>query len=155
MVKRRRDENTPDLFLDYQPPEVVFTMDPEVTKGGKLADKISRAISNAMSSCDKSRAEIAEDMTYYLGGQKVTENMLNQYASPERRDHKITLERLIALVHVTECHALLGFVAEFSGFVVVPKHYAKIIQLWQTRAARRKLSQQEDILIGEINGWQP
>ena len=60
--------------------------------------------------------------------------MLDQYASPARKDHKITLERFIALVAVTDCHDLLGFVASFSDFAVVPEEYLADIKIAKTEA---------------------
>ena len=151
MVKRRQDNTTMDLFRDYQPPEVTVGYDPEITKGGTLSVKIARAVSHAMQESGKSRAEIATQMSVYLD-QNVTENMLNTYASPARDDHKITLERLIALVEVTDSHGLLGFVAGFSDFVVVPKRYAEIIELWVAEEEKTKMDRHLTMLRSKVKG---
>ena len=134
MVKKRGDNFTIDMWNEFTPPVVEVLIEPEVTKGGMLGDKIARALSHAMQQCEFDRDEIAERMSYYLGGQKVTLNMLDQYASPARKDHKITLERFIALVAVTGCHDLLGFVAEFSDFAVIPEEYLADIKIAKTDA---------------------
>jgi len=152
-MKMRRDINTLDLFRDYEPPEVTVGFEPEVTKGGTLDVKIARAVSQAMDVSGKTREDIAAEMAEYLGGQNVTENMLNSYASPARRDHKITLERLIALIDATGCYELLGFIAEFSGFVVVPSRYAEIIHLWETEEQMAELEHRRSALRGKVKGW--
>ena len=134
MAIRRGDNLTIDMWTEFTPPEVTVQLEPEVTKGGTLDVKIARALSHAMQGSDLSRSDIALKMSEYLGGQKVTENMLDTYASPARKDHKITLERFIALVAVTDCHDLLGFVAEFSDFAVVPEEYIADIKIAKTDA---------------------
>lgn len=150
-MSKRRDPDTMDMFRDYRPPEVVARFDPDVAKGGTLDVKIARVLSEAMSRCGKSRAVIAAEMSDYLS-QNVTENMLDCYASPARRDHKITLERFIALIDVTGCHELLTFLAEFSGFVAVPARYAEVIQLWQTEERLADLERQRAALRGRVGG---
>lgn len=150
-MTKRRDPDTMDLFRDYQPPEVVSRFEPDVAKGGTLDVKIARVLSEAMSRSGKSRAEIAAEMSEYLS-QNVTENMLDCYASPARRDHKITLERFIALVDATECRQLLTFLCEFSGFVAVPARYAEVIQLWQTEERLAELERQRAALRGRVGG---
>lgn len=152
MVKRRHDNLTIDMWSEFTPPEVTVSIEPGVTKGGTLDVKISRALSHAMQNSDKSRAEIASEMSEYLGGQRVTENMLDTYASPARRDHKITLERFIALVAVTECHDLLGFVADFSGFAVVPENYVDVINLSEAEGFAQKAIEHRDLMLSKVRG---
>ncbi|MGV1803816.1 hypothetical protein ACQZ4X_17415 [Agrobacterium vitis] len=151
IMTKRSDPHTLDLFRDYTPPEVAPVFAPEVSKGGTLDVKISRVLSEAMTLSGKTRAEIAAEMSDYLS-QKVTENMLDCYASPARRDQKITLERFIALVDVTGCHELLNFVSDFAGFVAVPSRYAEVIRLWQTEERLAELERQRAALRGRVGG---
>lgn len=151
-MSKRRDPHTLDLWRDWTPPEdVSVRFEPDVAKGGTLDVKIARVLSEAMSRSGKPRAQIAKEMSNFLG-QSVTENMLDCYASPARRDHKITLERFIALLDVTGCNELLGFVAEFVGFVAVPARYAEVIQLWQTEERLADLERQRATLRGRVGG---
>lgn len=150
-MSRRRDPNTLDLFRDYQPAEVAVRFDPEVAKGGTLDVKIARVLSEAMAMSGKTREQIAAAMSDFLG-QTVSENMLDCYASPARRDHKITLERFIALIDATGCYELLGFICEFSGFVAVPARYAEVIQLWQTEERLAELERHRAALRGRVGG---
>jgi len=151
-MTKRRDPHTLDLWRDWTPPEdVAARFEPEVSKGGTLDVKIARVLSEAMTRSGKCRAEIAAQMSEYLG-QNVTENMLDCYASPARRDHKITLERFIALLDATDCYELLGFVAEFVGFVAVPARYAEVIQLWETEERLADLERRRAALRGRVGG---
>lgn len=144
-MTKRRDPHTLDLFRDYTPPEVVPAFEPEISKGGTLDVKISRVLSEAMARSGRTRAEIAAEMSDYLS-QRVTENMLDCYASPARRDQKITLERFVALVDVTDCYELLNFICDFAGFVAVPARYAEVIRLWQTEERLADLERQRAAL---------
>lgn len=149
---KRRDLGTLDMFRDYTPPEpVAAQLDPEIAKGGTLDVKIARVLSHAMAECGKSRPQIAAEMSDYLG-QRVTENMLDTYASPARRDHKITLERFMALVDVTGCYGLLAFVCEPAGFVAVPQRYADIIEIWREDRAIEERTRRRDQLLGRVQG---
>jgi len=151
MVKRR-DLDTMDMFRDWTPPaDVAPRFEPDVSRGGTLDVKIARVLSEAMSRSGKSRSLIAMEMSDFLG-QNVTENMLDCYASPARRDHKITLERFIALLDVTGCNELLNFVADFVGFVAVPARYSEVITLWQTEERLAELERQRAALRGKVGG---
>ena len=153
-MARRRDTVTLDMFRDYDPPETMIARcDPDVMRGGTLDVKIARALSLAMDKSGKPREEIAREMTEFLGGQRVSKDMLDAYASPARRDHKITLERFMALLAVTDTYSLLAFVCEAEGFVAVPKQYAKVVEAWhrkrvldeQTRAYERIMAEIGDL----------
>lgn len=124
----KRDRLTPDLFRDWQPPEVAARLDGPSPQGGTLRSRISRAVSQALSASGMTRDEIAAQMSDYLG-EDVSKNMLDAYASQARDSHTISLERFIALVEVTGQTGLLGFVADAFGLVVVPAKYAELIEL--------------------------
>lgn len=135
----RRDPNTIDMFSEWQPPKVAVSLPPEVTHGGNLASQIARATGRALRACPLSRDEIAIRMSDYLG-EEVSKNMLDAYASEAREAHRITLERFIALIAVTEQHGLLGFVAEQFGLVVIPERYSDLIELHFIEEQERRLA---------------
>ncbi|OCP17400.1 MULTISPECIES: hypothetical protein [unclassified Ensifer] len=150
-MTKRRDTLTLDIFRDYQPEEVAARCDPELVKGGTLDVQIARVLSVAMQKSGKTRTEIADEMTEYLG-QRVTENMLDGYASPARKDHKITVERFIALLDATECYDLLAFICKQAGFVAVPERYADIIEIWRADREIEELTRQRDARMGRVRG---
>ncbi|UXN07543.1 hypothetical protein [Bartonella sp. HY761] len=148
MVKRR-DTMTYDLFRDYQPEDVAAKIAPEFTKGGTLNVKIARVVAHACEQSGKSREAIASEMSAFLD-QKVTLNMLDAYASPARETHKITVERFIALLEVTQCYGLLAFLCQFAGYVAVPERYGDIIEIWREDREIEERQRRRDALMGKV-----
>jgi len=150
MGKSRHDLGTPDLFRDWQPPrEVAARLAPEVTKGGTLDVRVAKAVAHALAASGKSRAEIAALMSEYLG-ERLSENMLDAYASPARETHKITLERFIALMDATGCYGLLAFICQFAGYVAVPERYGDVIELWREDREIEERTRRRDALMGRV-----
>lgn len=137
MARDRRDSLTGDL-LNWEPPKVAAGFEAGAIRGSRLASQISQAVALALKSCALSRAEIAARMSVELGYQ-VSENMLANYASEGAEAHRITLERFIALVEVTGCTDLLGFVASRFGQVVVPERYQALIDMHLAEEAEAKI----------------
>ena len=163
-MARRRDFDTLDIFRDYEPPQsVAAVLDPEIVKGGTLSAQIARALSQAMNDCDKSRAQIADEMSDYLGfhaderGRRsngaVTANMLDTYASQARTDHKITMERFVALVVVTGAIDLLALACQPAGYVAVPRQYEAVIRMHRVRELKDRLAREEAAIDAELKGW--
>ena len=143
-MRTRGDTRTLNL-LEWEPPQVSVGFDDGEIKGWTLSAKIARAVSLALTSSDLSRAKIAEMISNHLG-QKVSKDMLDAYASESRTTHKISLERFIALIEVTGCHDLLGFVSEMFGFSVVPDRFADIIELHLIEEHERDLDARKSSL---------
>lgn len=146
-MAKARDTLTPDLF-DWQPPEVAVRIPQEHVRGGPLRSQIARALSQAMSQSGKSREQIAMDMSEFLGAE-ITKNMLDAYASPSRDEHRIPIDRFIALIFATEGFGLLGFMAEQFGFVVVPEKYSALIELHLIDEQMERQSQRKAALLGK------
>ena len=153
-MSKRRDPNTMDLFRDYETPDTMIARcDPEILRGGTGATldvKISRAVAVAMDRSEKSREQIAEEMTAYLDGRRVSKDMLDAYASPGREDHRITLERFMALAKVTNPYPLLAFVCEAYGFVAVPQKYSKIVDAWHRKRVLDEQTRAYDRILAEL-----
>lgn len=148
-MTKDRDINTLDLFRDYQPEDVAAKIAPEIMKGGTLNVQIARVIAHACQESGKSREEISRQMSAFLD-QAITVNMLDAYASPARENHKITLERFIALLDATECYGLLAFVCQFAGYVAVPERYANIIEIWRNDREIEERQRRRDALLGKV-----
>lgn len=151
LMRKSRDINTLDLFRDYHPEEddVAAKIAPEITKGGTLNVQIARVVAHACQVSGKTREEISRQMSAYLD-QAITVNMLDAYASPARENHKISLERFIALLDVTECYGLLAFVCQFAGYVAVPARYADIIEIWRNDREIEERQRRRDALVGKV-----
>lgn len=137
MAKSRGDSLTGDL-LNWEPPKVAAGFDPGTIRGNRLASQISQAVALALKQSDMSRAEIAAAMTIELG-YPISENMLANYASEGAESHKISLERFVALVEVTDCIDLLGFIAGRFGQVVVDRKYQALINVHLADEAEQKI----------------
>ncbi|MBA5777440.1 hypothetical protein H2509_10110 [Stappia sp. F7233] len=137
MVKARGDNLTGDL-LSWEPPKVAAGFEAGAIRGSRLSSQISQAVALALKSSPMSRAEIAAAMSAELGYQ-VSENMLANYASEGAEAHRITLERFIALIDVTGCTDLLGFVAERFGKVVIDTKYQALINVHLAEEAEAKI----------------
>lgn len=149
-MKKSRDIHTLDLFRDYQPEEdVAARIAPEITKGGTLNVQIARVVAHACQQSGKTREKIAKEMSAYLD-QTITVNMLDAYASPARENHKITLERFIALLDATDCYGLLAFICQFVGYVAVPERYADIIEIWRNDREIEERQRKRDALMGKV-----
>lgn len=109
-------------------PPVRHALPDEALRGACLADRISLAVSWALRACSLSRSEVARRISADLG-QVVSVNMLDGYASQARQDHRITLERFMALIAATGQHDLLGLVCAPSGAAAVPDRYVDLIEL--------------------------
>jgi len=123
MVRRSPQDNPNqgDLFR-WQPPKVAAGFEMGAIRGSRLASQISQAVGLALKECGLSRADVAARMGAELG-YAVSENMLDNYASEGAEGHKITLERFIALILVTGCEDLLGFIADKFDKVVIERKY--------------------------------
>ncbi|MBA5778111.1 hypothetical protein H2509_13360, partial [Stappia sp. F7233] len=135
--KARGDNLTGDL-LSWEPPKVAAGFEAGAIRGSRLSSQISQAVALALKSSPMSRAEIAAAMSAELGYQ-VSENMLANYASEGAEAHRITLERFIALIDVTGCTDLLGFVAERFGKVVIDTKYQALINVHLAEEAEAKI----------------
>lgn len=151
MARLRGDSLTGDL-LNWEPPKVAAGFDAGTIRGSRLASQISQAVALALKQSDLSRAEIAAAMSAELGYQ-ISENMLANYASEGAEAHKITLERFIALITVTGCTDLLGFVAERFNQVVVDRKYQSIINVHLAKEVRKKIDQFEAAETAKLMGF--
>ncbi|OSQ49649.1 hypothetical protein [Thalassospira alkalitolerans] len=123
MVKARGDNTTLDLLTEWNPPAVAvrFTQ-PERVRGSSFSQRISRAVSEVLKDCGKTREEIAAAMSEYTG-EEVTKNILDAYSSMARESHTISLERAFALLHATGDARIFGMELERFDLAVIPERY--------------------------------
>lgn len=149
--KTPRDDLTIDMFTGWKPPKVSVGFEPGAISGNRLSSRISRAIAKAMKDCGKNRPTIAGLMSERLGS-KVTETMLEAYASEAKVDHNITVERFLALIHATGKTELLGFLAEGFDMAVVPRKYENVIELALIEDHERMVATRKKTLQMQIRG---
>ncbi|MEM7197052.1 MAG: phage regulatory CII family protein [Pseudomonadota bacterium] len=81
-------------------------------------------------------------MSEYLG-QDVTINMLNAYASEARTTHNITIERLMALTHVTGDVRILAYMAAKMGCLIIGKDEEPYIEYGMVKEQQEALKKRE------------
>lgn len=129
MAKRPKNDRQMDL-LSWERGEVIERFDDHSVQAASMRARIAKAISVMLTDTLYSRKEVAERMTDWLG-EKVTENMLNAYASEARSDHSVSFLRMLALVHVTEDTRLLQIAAELVGHSVISDRYLPWVEVGQ------------------------
>lgn len=100
-----RHPGQPDL-LDWQAPEAVKRFPEEQVRAASFAARVSRAVAVALADADVDRETIAARMSTFLG-ERVSPAMLDAYASQAREDHRISVPRLMGLLHATRDRRLL------------------------------------------------
>ncbi len=101
---------------------------PEDVRSATIKGKISLAVSRTLKDDPRTREEIAQAMSDWLG-EKVSKEMLDAYASQARSKHKLTPDRMWALIEVTRDIRLLREMAESVGYVVMESWAAEWIEL--------------------------
>lgn len=128
---RRKDPFTPDLF-SWQPPDIAAGYEDDVAGRGALDSKIARLVSRALRDAKddegKTRSEIVEEMSAFLG-RGVSLSMLEKWASEASDEHRIPLDAFIALIQATGAKGLLGFVPGLFDHVAIPSKYADVVEL--------------------------
>lgn len=137
-MTKARDTKTLDMFRDLEPAAVVERYDESQVRAATLPARIARAVSATLKNFDGDRAGLAAEMSAYLG-ERVTENMLNQYASQANLQHAIPAHRLIALAIVAGDARLVNALLADTGLIAVAAKYEPLIDREMTREAIEKL----------------
>ncbi|MFG1207044.1 hypothetical protein [Xanthobacter flavus] len=152
MARGRRDSNTLDL-LSWEPPRVAVGYDAQETRG-PLDLAIARLVSAALkraAEAKKSREQIAEDMSAFLG-RPVSKATLDTWSSPARSSNRIPLDAFAALIEATGDHDLLGFLPAQHGYVVVPEKYADLIELHLIEEKEAEIARRKAALTARYKG---
>lgn len=140
-----RHSAQPDL-LDWQPPEAVKRFPEEQVRAATFAARVSRAVAVALADADAEREAIAARMSSYLG-ERVSPAMLDAYASQAREDHRISVPRLMALLHATRDRRLLELLAEPMGWAVIERRHLPLIEVAAIREHEDELRRRREFLM--------
>ena len=138
-------------LLEWEAPQPVAAFDPLLVRGATLGAQLARAVSVSLSECGMSRKDVAERMSAFLG-EKVSEAMLNAYASGARADHNISLQRFVALMHVTRDRRLLEHLAGMLGWAVIERRMLPMIELAALHEGEARLKRRKDALRRQMGG---
>lgn len=133
-------------LLGWTPPQAEMAFDERAVRGSTLAARISRAVAVALAECGKPRAAIAREMSAFLG-EAVSAAMLDAYASVARDAHRISVPRLLALVHATGDRRLLQLLAGPMGWAVIEARHLPLIEVALIREHEDELRRRRDALM--------
>jgi hypothetical protein len=140
-----RHPGQPDL-LDWQPPEAVTRFPEEQVRAASFAARVSRAVAVALADADVDRETIAARMSSFLG-ERVSPAMLDAYASQAREDHRISVPRLMGLLHATRDRRLLELIAEPMGWAVIERRHLPLIEVAAIREHEDELRRRREFLM--------
>jgi hypothetical protein len=130
-----------DLFgTAPSPAEIAYA--PEEVRAASLSARLCRAISVSLKACGKTRAEVAETMSSYLGV-RISESILDAYASPARESHVISWPRLIALVHATGDLRLLSAGLDQFGVAIIDRRHLPYVEMGLIEEEKAELSRRQ------------
>lgn len=136
----RRDSLTGDL-LAWRPedPVVSYGAAPR-TQAVSLHGRFCRAMALAVESCGKNRAEIAAEMSEYLG-EDFSKATLDAYLAESKTSHVIQLHRFAALIHATGDMRLLSLLPELFGHVVISEEHAGLLTIALLKEKRDQIDE--------------
>ncbi len=138
MTRRRSCPNTANLF-EWQPPEPVRAFAPDAIRAATLAARYAKGISAAMKQCGRSRSQLAERVSNFLG-EKISEPMLDKYASEAAEDHIINIVRFTGLAEATgDQQRLLQMLADPFDLIVIDRKYLPAIRYAQKMERRTEI----------------
>jgi hypothetical protein len=138
---KSRDAATLDLFEDYEPRAVVARFDESLVRAANQRARVSRAIAAALRDGAFERAAVAEEMSAYLG-ERVSEAMLNRYASQGAEDHAIPAHRLIALAVITGDARVINAMLADTGLIAIDQKFEALIRRERAREAADRMTRE-------------
>lgn len=143
MARRRNRCRDTDDLLAWVAPKPVKAFAPERVRAASLAATIARGVSEALKGSGRTRDQVAQDMSAYLGA-AVPTNILDKYASEAAEEHVINLVRFVALIHATRSRELLQLIAEPFGWSVIEQRHLDAIELAAALEERERLNGEID-----------
>jgi hypothetical protein len=112
---------------------------------------VREVIIAAMKNSGKSRAQIADELSFLLST-SVTERMLSAYAAESRDDHKFPMQFARALAEVTGDIRVLTCPVEKAGLHVIDEEEKKLLELGRQVVLQAKAQAEIARLKSEIDG---
>lgn len=130
-------------LFDWEPPPApAVRFSAGQVRAATRRAEYSRAMKLAAEESGKSRDQIAQDMTEYMG-EAVAKSAVDAAISEAREDRTMSIERYEAFVFATGDMRLIGVLADKFDMIVVPKHYEHWILAAQLEEKRKELEKLE------------
>ncbi|WP_322994041.1 hypothetical protein [Castellaniella sp.] len=144
MARRRNHPDKGQLdLLDWAPSAPVKAFPQHTVRAASLAASVSKAVSQALRGCGRSREDVAARMTAYLD-EPVSLPMLHAYSSEAKSEHIINVVRFVVLIEATSSRELLQFIASQFGWAVVEDKYLPAIAMAERMERRAALDREID-----------
>lgn len=138
-----------DLFFDTSIPGAP----PDKAGALALRHQIADAMTLALQSCGKARADVAAEMARLTGDAKCSEHMLNAYTAASREGWELSLQRAVAFDQATGTHALLGLFAQVAGAKVFVGRDALLAELGRAEILRDELGAKAKQIKKQMEEW--
>lgn len=119
--------------------------------GQNDAALIRKVLVDAIKASGKSRAQLADEMSY-LAGRRVTERMLNGYTAESREDFPFPLELARPFCTATGSDELMKALPHLHGLRVIDEKDAELVELGRAFLQRTQAEQQIADLQQRLNG---
>jgi hypothetical protein len=103
--------------------------------------------------CDKSRAQIAEDVTFF-SGREVTEISLNKFTAESRTDYRWPAELDRTFCRAVGDDTLLRCRAELAGYHVIDSTEAELLDLGREYLRQKRASEKVALLEKRLAGME-
>jgi hypothetical protein len=112
---------------------------------------VRAALTEAIRTSGKSRAQIADEMTY-LVGRKITERMLNGYTAESQEDYLFPAELTRAFCTATNDIGLIRCIAELHRHHIIDEHEVELLELGRAYQLRTEADAQMEMLQRRLGG---
>lgn len=147
-----------DLFEYIRKLNEARNADPDTEGTFNIRERLRRALNRAIKECGRSRAQIAGEMSHFLGVD-VTKSIIDAWTAESKDNYRIPAEYLPAFCRVTDSNAPIEILNETAGMFSMPGPDAlrSEIQKWSeaARRARAEVRKREMFLEEMTAGRQP
>jgi len=132
-----------DLFRKplYESREPVLAIDPD-----RFRLRMKTAMSATLREQDVDRHEIANEMARILGSDSFSKGMLDNYCSPSKHDHDISLLRFKAFVRVTGDNSLWDLAVSDDGLLMLEGDEARFAEIARLEQEKQMIGKQLSVL---------
>jgi hypothetical protein len=144
-------ENPGRIITGIQQPNLFSNNDQPMPGSMSDATLVRSLIAEVIRKSSKSRAQIAEEMSY-LVGREITERMLNGFTADSRDDYRWPGELDRAFCFVTGDDRLLRCRVELSGYVVITNDEFELLELGRQYLIRQRAANKVELLERRLQG---
>jgi hypothetical protein len=144
-------ENNGQFFGVIQ--QLALPLDRQTAIPGSLDDRamIRGVLTEVIRGCGKSRAQIADEMSY-LAGREVTERMINGFTAESKEDYRWPAELDRAFCVVTGDSRLLTCRAELAGLRLIDSEEMELLELGRAFLQRSQAEEKIALLQRRMQG---